>query len=237
MIVLGFDTATPATAVGLRLTDGSMLEARDDPGEQGRPGHATRLLPLAAGLLVQAGIAWGALERIAVGVGPGTFTGLRIGVTSARGLAQSLGVDLVGVSSPRALAQMASRQAERQDGAVLAVIDARRGEVFLAAYDGDEELLPPRPIAPQDLNSAIERVELRTGIERWIAAGDGAVRYREALERPNVRIPDIHSPLHRVAGEAICMLGERATVGDAAKVVPDYRRRPDAELALEGAGS
>ena len=105
MIVLGLDTATPATVVGLRLADGRTLQARDDPEARQRPGHATRLLPLANDLLVEAHIDWSELERIAVGVGPGTFTGLRIGIATARGLAQSLGVELVGVSSLRALAQ------------------------------------------------------------------------------------------------------------------------------------
>ena len=104
MIVLGFDTATQATVAGLRLADGRTLQARDDPAEQEHPGHATRLLDMAAELLAQAGLGWGDVQRIAVGVGPGRFTGLRVGIATARGLAQSLGVQLVGVSSLRALA-------------------------------------------------------------------------------------------------------------------------------------
>ena len=106
MIVLGFDTATPATAVGLRLADGTTLRAYDEPQAGERPGHTTRALPLASELLVRAGIRWGALERIAVGMGPGTFT-LRVGIATARGLAQSLGIEVVGVSSLQVLAQAA----------------------------------------------------------------------------------------------------------------------------------
>lgn len=108
MIVLGFDTSTPATAVALRLPGGTIIQARDDPKEGDRPGHATRLLALAADLLAGAGLRFADLERIAVGVGPGTFTGLRVGVATARGLAQSLDVKLVGVSSLRALAVAAT---------------------------------------------------------------------------------------------------------------------------------
>ena len=104
MIALGFDTATPSTAVGLRLADGTTLTARDDPGLGERPGHATRLLAMADELLAEAGVAWSALDRIAVGLGPGRFTGLRVGIATARGLAQSLSVELVGVSSLMALA-------------------------------------------------------------------------------------------------------------------------------------
>ena len=101
MIVLGFDTATPSTTVALRMADASTLQARDDPGSGEHPGHATRLLAMTDGLLAGAGIAWSALDRIAVGVGPGRFTGLRVGVATARGLAQSLSLELVGVSSLR----------------------------------------------------------------------------------------------------------------------------------------
>ena len=94
MIVLGFDTATRSTAVALRLADGSTLQARHDPSPDERPGHTTRLLGMAGELLARAGIPPRALERIAVGLGPGTFTGLRVGVATARGLAQSLARDL-----------------------------------------------------------------------------------------------------------------------------------------------
>jgi tRNA threonylcarbamoyladenosine biosynthesis protein TsaB len=298
MIVLGFDTATPATVVGLTLADGRALQARDDPtGEQrtdrrstGSPigQHATRLLPFASGLLADAGLGWSELERIAVGVGPGTFTGLRIGIATARGLAQSLGVTLVGVSSLRALAYGPRHRAKiwptewdeitlgnepsREDEAgeeetgedvvvradlgasedetpradlalnaddgtgVLAVIDARRGEVFVAAYDGDIELIAPHALPPSGLGELLEQAEAGTRLERWIAVGDGAVRYRDALERPGVLVPGARSLLHRVGGRAICALGEQASAGGA-EVVPDYRRRPDAEITLEGAAA
>ncbi len=113
MIVLGFDTSTPSSAIGLRLHDGATLRARDDPEHGQRPGHATRLLPLAADLLAQAGLRFADVDRIAVGVGPGTFTGLRIGVASARGLAQSLNTELIAVSSLQALAQAANGEGRR----------------------------------------------------------------------------------------------------------------------------
>src|SRR5438270_13363286 len=131
MIVLGFDTSTPATAVALRLADVHTLQARDDPTPGAHPGHATQLLELARGVLEQAGVGWKEIERLAVGVGPGTFTGLRVGVATARGLAQSLDAELVGVSSLQALAEGADADVQ----GVLSVIDARRGEIFAAAYE------------------------------------------------------------------------------------------------------
>jgi tRNA threonylcarbamoyladenosine biosynthesis protein TsaB len=229
VIVLGLDTATPATVVGLRLADGRTLQGRDDPDARRRPGHATRLLPLANDLLVEAHIDWSELERVAVGVGPGTFTGLRIGIATARGLARSLGLELVGVSSLRALAHGASQEARR----VLAAIDARRGEVFVAAYDEGRQSIVPQAVSPDGVAELLESAAIDTRTEQWLALGDGAVLYREAFERAGVRVADDSCEHHRIQAHAICELGEQAPTS-AAAVLPDYRRRPDAEIALEG---
>jgi tRNA threonylcarbamoyladenosine biosynthesis protein TsaB len=282
MIVLGFDTATPATVVGLRLADGTTLQASDEPTAHRsretlasdrsretlasgshprfdqhprfgqRPGHTTRLLPLASELLAQAGLSWKELERIAVGVGPGTFTGLRIGVATARGLAQSLGVEVVGVSTLRVLAEAALRglEAESRRG-VLAAIDARRGEAFVAAYAAEEEpnprsgrvhelpelqecareLTAPRALAPEDLAVIPAQVDQD---REWLAVGDGALRFRECLEAIAVTVPADASCLHRVDAGVLCELAVNVSAEDLEEVLPDYRRRPDAEIALEG---
>jgi tRNA threonylcarbamoyladenosine biosynthesis protein TsaB len=230
MRVLGIDTATAATAVALRREDGAIREARDDPPAGAHPGHATRLLELAEGLLGEAGLAWESLDRIAVGVGPGTFTGLRVGVSTARGLAQSLGAELVGVGSLEALAGPAL--AANPVAGVLALIDARRGEVFAAVYergeDGAVELAPPRALAPAAIADLIS-----TGGRPWIAVGDGAVRYREQVEAAGPSVPSDTDPLHLVTAAAVCESAAHIAAGAAARIVPDYRRRPDAELALE----
>lgn len=260
MIVLGIDTATSSTAVALRLADGSTLQARDDPDRTQpprRPGHTTRLLPMVDELLTRANIGWRALERIAVGLGPGTFTGLRVGVATARGLAQSLGIELVGCSSLRALAEGGRTGIEATDPAslggtsVLAVLDARRGEVFAAAYlladrESAEERVAPRALAPEDLGSILTQAEAhragddaqrgREHASPWQAIGDGAVRFRGHLEAVGVTVPPDSSPLHLVSAEAICDLGVRGeAVASYEAIVPDYRRRPDAEIALESA--
>ncbi len=230
MIVLGLDTATPATAVGLRLADGTTLRAYDQPAAGERPGHTSQSLTLANELLAQAGIGWDALERIAVGVGPGTFTGLRVGIATARGLAQSLGIEVVGVSSLRVLAQAALREPDSQMRKVLAAIDARRGEAFAAAYDAQGELAPPRALPPEDLAA----IPGSLGGERdWWAVGDGALRFRGYLEAIAVAVPADTSPLHRVDAGVLCELALSAPVGDPEAVLPDYSRRPDAEIALE----
>ncbi len=240
MIVLGLDTATPATAVGLRLADGTTLRAYDQPAAGARPGHTTQTLTLASELLAQAGIGWGALERIAVGVGPGTFTGLRVGIATARGLAQSLGIEVVGVSSLRVLAQAALRESDSRIRAVLAAIDARRGEAFAAVYDAQGELAPPRALPPEELatilgelsGASVSPIGPRFGQHDWWAVGDGALRFRGYLEAIAVAVPVDTSPLHRVDAGVLCELALSVPAGEA--VLPDYRRRPDAEIALEG---
>ena len=253
MILLGLDTSTSATAVALRLADGSTSEARDDPPPGEHPGHATRLLALVYELLEREGLRWGSIERIAVGVGPGTFTGLRVGLATARGLAQSLQVELVGVSSLEALAHGAL--GAEPSPTVLAVIDARRGEVFAAAYEpasGDtsdgaadpgapRELSTPAALAPEAVTELIASIE-ESGSRSWLAVGDGALRYRQQIESASIEVPPDDSPLHRLSGAAICALGAlapAATAGTAAvtEILPDYRRRPDAELTLERATS
>lgn len=244
MIVLGFDTATPATAVALRLGDGRTLEARDDPAPGAHPGHATRLLEMARELLAEVPLAWGQLERIAVGVGPGTFTGLRVGVATARGLAQALSADVVGVSSLQALA--AGAFARSASDTVLAVIDARRGEAFAAAYerDGDggapRQLTPPRALAPELLGEVVATAQRPAGQpgRSWLALGDGARRYGEQLRAAGVPVAEDSSSLHLVSAAAICELGAGSRGAVASEpVLPDYRRRPDAELALREAGT
>ncbi len=249
MIVLGFDTATRSTAVALRLPDGRTLQARDDPAPDERPGHATRLLSMADELLASAGIDWSALGRIAVGRGPGTFTGLRVGVATARGLAQSLGIELVGVSSLRALALGARLNGDGEEIAsadepkrILAVLDARRGEAFAAAYlsterGSVEELVPPRALAPEELERLVTQAEARLVDEQdggWLAIGDGAVSFRGELEAAELTIPADASPVHLLSAAAICELGARTQpVAPEKAILPEYGRRPDAEIALE----
>ena len=254
MIVLGFDTATPASTVALRLADGRTAERRHDPPRGEHPGHATHLLDMADGLLTEAGLGWAEIDRLAVGVGPGTFTGLRVGIATVRGLGQSLSTPIVGVSSLAALAQGALTPLDgdgrgpegggrADDGdRILAVIDARRGEAFVAAYErgegpGPTELSAPRALAPEDLAGVIYELDEGGGDRRWLAVGDGAIRFSEILEGEGIPPPPEDSPLHRIGGGAICELAARAAAaGRPEEIVPDYRRRPDAELAFQDAG-
>jgi len=223
MTVLGFDTATAATVVGVLRDDGVVFEGRHDPEPDERPGHATRLLGLVDEVLEAAGVVLPDVERIAVGVGPGSFTGLRIGIATARGLAQGTGAELVGVSTLRALAL--GVEAPRP---VVAVLDARRGEAFAAAWNGDTELMPPAALAPTALAEALRELPASP-----LAIGDGAIRFRADLEPAGAAIPPDDDQLHRVTARHVCRLGAAVQPAGIAAVVPDYRRLPDAQARAQ----
>jgi tRNA threonylcarbamoyladenosine biosynthesis protein TsaB len=221
-IVLGFDTATSDTVVALLAGDAEPQELRHTPAPGERPGHAARLLPLAQTLLDRAGLAFADLDRIGVGVGPGTFTGLRIGVATARALAQGSAAETVAVSTLRALAAAAGH-----DGPVLAVLDARRGEAFAAGYHGDEELFGPVAVRPEALGDLV-RTRPEPGAA-WLAVGDGALAFRDQLEPAAVGVPADGNPCHRVSAVAICRLASRSEPVARDRLVPEYVRLPDAE--------
>lgn len=236
MTILAFDTATPATTVALSGLDDVVYTARHDPRPGERPGHATQLLPLIARVLDRAGAGWQAIDRIAVGVGPGTFTGLRIGIATARALARARAIPLVAVSTLQSLAMVPPRPGSPDTPAgldtVLAVLDARRGEVFAAAWRIDEvgefdsALVLPRALAPEALAELVAPLGPST-----LAIGDGAIAFREVLERSGPFIPDDQSPLHRVTATRHCQLADRLPASAPEAVRPDYLRAPDAEIA------
>jgi tRNA threonylcarbamoyladenosine biosynthesis protein TsaB len=209
--ILAWDTATAATSVAI-----GAVELRHDPRPDERPGHARELLALVE-RVVAAGGGWTAVDRIAVGTGPGSFTGLRIGVAAARATALARGLPLVGVSSLRALA------CAGEPDLVLGVLDARRGEAFAAAWRDGEPVLAPAALAPAALAAAVAALP-----DRPLAVGDGAVRYRAELEDAGARVPEDGSPLHRVSARAVARLGAEAPAGRLEDVLPEYIRRPDA---------
>jgi tRNA threonylcarbamoyladenosine biosynthesis protein TsaB len=239
LIVIGLDTATRATVAALLRTDAPALEleARDDPPPGARPQHATRLLGLVADVLERADVGWGAVDRIAVGAGPGTFTGLRIGIASARALARARGIELVGISTLRSLATQAASAADSERAlAVLAVLDARRREVFAAAWRrhdvarGREALLSPRACDPRTLAAGVATLGLPT-----LAIGDGAVEFREVLERAGALIPADESELHRVSAITHCQLAVSMRGSPPDQVQPEYLRLPDAQISRRAA--
>jgi tRNA threonylcarbamoyladenosine biosynthesis protein TsaB len=231
MNVLAFDTATAATVAAF-----GGLERRDDPRPGTRPAHAQKLLSLIEEVLAASQAGWSDVDRIAVGVGPGTFTGLRIGITTAQALAQATGIELVGVSTLASL-ELAARGAYDDQRPILAVIDARRNEAFVSGAGLDPRVLTPEALGEVAGSVGGGRVGIESGNggvtvgNGLVAVGDGALRFRDVLERAGATVPDDDSPLHRVSAVQHCALALDAQPTTNGVIEPEYLRRPDAELA------
>ena len=215
MNLLGIDTSTAASGVCVLRSDGEAFEHEPAPERLSEPpAHAAELMPAIAQAMADAGLGYAELDAIAVGVGPGGFTGLRIGIATARALGSSAGLELRPVSSLKALS--AGIEAEHR----LAVIDARRGEVF-ARLDpgGDEQVADPAEVAARVAGSGVHP----------LAAGDGAVRFRDVFEAAGVPVAAAGSRAHVVRGVSICRLALGAPPAPPEAVVPQYLREPDAK--------
>ena len=219
MNVLGMDTSTAATSACLLRANGEAFEVV--PAAEslaGPPSHARELMPALADVLDRAGLDWPDADVIAVGTGPGTFTGLRIGIATARALAHAHGAGLRPVSSLAALA--AGIDAELR----LPVLDARRGEVFAALYRGEEQVWAPWATPPAGVVERLKAERLTA-----LAAGDGSVRFRDVLEAGGARVAPEGSVAHVVRALHVCRLGRAAPSVAPEAVLPDYLRLPDAK--------
>jgi tRNA threonylcarbamoyladenosine biosynthesis protein TsaB len=224
--VLGFDTATDDVAVAVTRSGEAIAESRVDgrPGEH--PQHATALLAEIERAVDAVG-GWERVGLISAGVGPGSFTGLRVGVATARALAQARRLPVAPVVTLAALAAgFADRAGTRRR---LAVIDARRKQAFAALYGpGGETLWAPLVCAPDELTERLAGQDPPP-----LAAGDGSVRFRDELEAAGVEVLPDTDPAHRISARQVCLLGSEATVVRPEALEPMYLRRPDAELWRE----
>jgi tRNA threonylcarbamoyladenosine biosynthesis protein TsaB len=219
--LLGIDTSTPASAACVLRSGGEPFEVVPEPGRLlERPAHARELMPAVADVMERAGVGYGELEAIAVGVGPGSFTGLRIGIATARSLASASGLQVRPVSSLAALAAGMDGDEPR-----LPLIDARRGELFAALHDpkGDR-LWSPFVAAPEAVAERIR--EAGVGAR---AAGDGSVRFRGVLEAAGIRVDPDESRSHVVRALHVCRLAQDVPGQPPEAVLPDYLRAPDAK--------
>lgn len=228
MRIVGFDTATDDTVVGASADGEIAFQSVSPPDPGGRPVHSGSLLEGVTRAADAVG-GWSRVDRIAVGTGPGTFTGIRIGMATANGIALTTGIELRGVSTLAALA----RPALGPGHSVLTVLDARRGEVFAALYGPAGEVVwPPFVCGPDDLASRV------TGSgTSLIAGGPGAVRFSEELGRAGIAVAGPEADLHRLSAGAICDLGAEAEPEEPSKPLePTYLRVPDAQVWLERDG-
>jgi len=218
-VILGFDTSTAVSAACLLRDDGVAHEAVPDPSAlSAGPAHARELLPAIARVMDEAHARFGELEAIAVGVGPGAFTGLRIGIATARALAGANGLALRPVSSLAALA------AGIEGDAALALIDARRGELFAGLYEQGERRWGPLVTPPAELARQVQAAGLSPR-----AAGNGSIRFRGVLEAAGIRVDPDESCSHVVRALHVCRLAKAVPDASPESVLPDYLRAPDAK--------
>jgi tRNA threonylcarbamoyladenosine biosynthesis protein TsaB len=224
MPLLGLDTATSYTSVAVVDGERAIREEDQGPGRAGRPRHAEQLLGAVVRCVEAAG-GWDRIERLAVGVGPGSYTGLRIGIATARGLAQARELPLAAVGSLAALAAGIATALEPGGRTLLPLIDARRGELFAAMYGEDgEQLRGPFLTKPPGLRELVAELDATP-----LAAGDGSLRFRHELEAAGVEVAPAQSPGHRVAARHLCALGAVAEAVPPDQVEPIYLREPDAK--------
>jgi tRNA threonylcarbamoyladenosine biosynthesis protein TsaB len=221
--LLGLDTSTAVAAACVLRADGEAFELASDPRAlTQQPAHAAELMPAVAHVMDRAGLGWGDLHAIAVGVGPGSFTGLRIGIATARALAVANGLQLRPVSSLAALARGID---ETEPGStVLPLIDAKRGEVFAAAYHRGDELWAPFAARPERVVERVLDSHLRP-----LAAGDGSIRFRRVLETAGIRVASDDSGAHVLRALHVCRLAAAAPGKPPETVLPEYLRAPDAK--------
>jgi tRNA threonylcarbamoyladenosine biosynthesis protein TsaB len=205
------------------VRDGEVLhEALLGLSADGSPGHTTHLLEEVERAVEAAG-GWAGVEGIAVGIGPGSFTGLRVGIASAKALAASLGIEATGICTLDAIGRAIAEAAPGRHG--LAVLDARRGEAFAALYGAaGERRWGPWVGSPDELGERLSKLA-----DAPLAAGSGAVRFRHELARRGAEVPDPDDPLHRVSARHVCALAEAGGGLRGESLAPIYLRAPDAE--------
>jgi tRNA threonylcarbamoyladenosine biosynthesis protein TsaB len=227
MLVLGIDTATDQVGCALGDQDGVLASFRVRAPRR----HAETLAPALRFVLDQAGTSLDKVAVVAVDVGPGLFTGLRVGFATGTTIASTLDVPMVGVTSLDLLAHAA----RLTDRVVAAAVDARRGEVFHALYrpvpGGVQQVTPPAVGRPEQLASEV----LATGDE-CLVVGDGALRHRAAfadLDRTVVAGPELAHPSAAVLVGLAHARAVREEFVAPRELAPLYLRAPDAQRHWE----
>ena len=227
MIVLGIETSTSQTSVALGDEAGILASA--SVTGRNRQDH---VVPVLEHLLRWSGLELASVSGVAVGLGPGLFTGLRVGIEAGKSLAQVLHVPIIGISSLDALA-FGIRHTRRRIGAV---IDARRGEVFYAFYrsvpggvvrEGERLVAKPEHLA----------ADLQADPEEVLLAGNGAILYRRELEGVGPRV-EFASPASAFpqAGSLVELTVPRFIREETDRsfdIRPIYLRKSDAEIAWD----
>lgn len=224
MNILALETSMGACSAALLRGDGGArrLFARQETMERGQ---AEALMPMVAEVMAEAGLDFSELDRIAATTGPGSFTGMRIAIAAARGLALVTRAKLFGTDSLSVMAHVARESGVATDGQLAVAADARRGMLYIGLYDaGGGKLQGPLLIAPDEAAALLPR-------ELGVAAGSGAGLLAEAAERRGQRLaaklPELQ-PSAAALAEIALQSGETTSV-----LRPLYLRPPDAKPQVQ----
>lgn len=224
MLILGIDTATACVSVAVGGHEGVLASTQSVRGRQ----HAEILTPAIEFACRQARIELSEISVVAVDLGPGLFTGLRVGVAAAKAMAHALRVPMIGVPS----LDLVAFPVRFSPKLIVAAIDARRGELFTASYrqvpGGIQRLTPHHTVTPEDLAS-----ELLATADECLLVGDGALRYREVfdgLHKVEIAAEELAYP----AASSLVMLAHAQALREQWvkpwDLQPLYLRKPDAEI-------
>ena len=231
MLILGIETATEQVSVAIGGHEGVLGSFELTRGRR----HAETLVPAIEFLCDQAGIEMAEFSAIAVDIGPGLFTGMRVGIAAGKAIAQALRVPMIGISSLDLLA-FPLRYSERT---IAAVIDARKGEVFTAFYrtvpGGVQRVTEPRCSSVDDLVA-----DLIARGQPTVCVGDGALRYRDDISAA-VRVEFAEQFLAHPSSSPLVQLAHAKALREdwvnPWEIQPLYLRAPDAQINWTTRGS
>jgi len=225
LLILALETSTGCGSIALTRDEQLLAEVTLKPERV----HSRRLLGTVSWLLEALGLAWQDLDGIGISMGPGSFTGLRIGLAAAKGLAMAADLPLVGISSLDAL----SLACMGHVGQVCPVLDARKEEVYAALYETPapdrypRRLCPDRAVRPEELTASIDRPTLVAG---------PAVAIYEDVFRQNDYVEILSAPLAHPRALYVALLARERLLAnellDPALAVPEYVRASEAEISL-----
>lgn len=222
MPTLAFDTCLGAVSVAVSWTDIDGKARLESRFELCRAGHAERLLPMIEAVLGAAGLTAGGIDRVAVTLGPGTFTGVRTGIAAARAIALVSGTTVVGATSLAVIARQIVRSevAAPEAGCGTAIaVDARKGQLFLQLFGDDGASLGPPEVAT--IADAVQRLHGR----RWRFAGSGADTLAVAARAERIDVTDVVTAIEPDARDLVAIAG---TLPALQTIAPLYLRAPDA---------
>jgi tRNA threonylcarbamoyladenosine biosynthesis protein TsaB len=224
VLILGIDTATAQVSVAVGGHEGVLASTQSVRGRQ----HAETLVPSIEFVCRQARVELSEISVVAVDLGPGLFTGLRVGVAAAKAMAHALRVPMIGVPS----LDLVAFPLRFSTKLIVAAVDARRGELFTASYrqvpGGIQRFTPHHVVSPDDLAS-----ELLATAEECVLVGDGAVRYREVFDGLH-KVEIVEEGLAYPSASSLVMLAHAQALREQWvkpwDLQPLYLRKPDAEI-------